>query len=265
MKMKLLLIPFTFLALQMPLQSAEEIRLCYEDVTVFPWITGDREGLALFELKKVEEELGIEFTFIRLPWARCQMEAEAGKIEGLIAASFTKERANWGVYPTLPNGELDPDRRLHTDSFHVYVRNDSKIQFKNGKFVDLANNQIGVQLGYSVGNDLKNQGYNVHSSFASAYDIIKQLDIKALEVAVLQNHESKRILKLHPELNKNIRRIEEPYKIKDQYLLFTKKFYVKNEAQVKAIWKSVSRARKSKLYKLEEEKILKNNQSMARS
>ena len=256
--MKLILIPILLMFLQPSLNAADPIRLCYEDVTVFPWITGDEDGLALIEIKIIEEELGIKFTLIRLPWKRCQIEAEAGKVEGLIAASYTKERAVWGVYPTLSNGELDVDKRLHTDSFHVYVRKDSKIQFKNGKFINIAMNEIGVQLGYSVGSDLKDQGYNVHSSFASAYDLLKQLDIKALNVAVLQNHESKRMLKIHPELNKNIRRIPEPYRIKDQYLLFTKTFFAKNETLVKSIWKSVARARKSQKYKLAEEKILKH-------
>lgn len=258
--MKLILILLLFTIVQTPAKAAGPIRLCYEDVTVFPWITGDEEGLALIEVKMVEEELGLRFNLIRLPWKRCQMEAEAGKIEGLIAASYTKERAAWGVYPTLSNGELDVDKRLHTDSFHVYIRKDSKIQFKNGKFIDLGLNEIGVQLGYSVGTDLKAQGYNVHSSFASAYDLLKQLDIKAINVAVLQNHESKRILQLHPELSKNIRRVNGPYKIKDQYILFTKSFYDKNEALVKSIWKSVARARKSQKYKLAEEKVLKHRQ-----
>lgn len=265
MKMKLLLFPLLIIVLQKPLFAATEIRLCYEDVTVFPWITGDKEGLTVTEIKMVEEDLGIQFTFVRLPWKRCQMEAEAGKIEGLIAASFSKERAIWGVYPTLANGELDSDKRLHTDSFFVYVRKDSKIQFKNGKFIDIGNNEIGVQLGYSIGNDLKDQGYSIHASFASPYDILKQLDIKALNVAVLQNHESKRILKLHPELSKNILRIKEPFKVKDQYLLFTKKFYEKNDALVKSIWRSVARARKSYKYKLEEEKLLKSGHPATRS
>lgn len=237
--------------------ATEGIKLCYENVIVFPWILGDEEGLALTEIKIVEKDLGIDFILIRKPWMRCQIEAQAGEIDGLIAASFTKERTEWGVYPTIQNGKLDRDKRMHTDSFYVYVRKDSKIDFKKNTFLNLGQNEIGVQLGYSVGHDLKEMGYSVHSSFTSAFDLLKQLNLKTLNVAILQNHETKRTLVQHPELSKQIKRINEPFKVKDQYVLFTKTFYAKNEATVKAIWKSIAKARQSKRYKTEEKKVLK--------
>lgn len=235
---------------------ANEIKLCYEDATVFPWITGEQQGLVFTELKMIEKKLNIKFNFIRYPWKRCQLEAQSGKIDGLIAASYTRERAQWGIYPTKKNGDLDPEYRFHTDSFYVYVRKDSKIDFENNQFKNLGDNQIGVQLGYSVGNDLLDMGYPIHSAFANAIDLLRQLDMGALNVAVLQNHETMRTLKANPHLHKNIKRINQPFKVKDQYLLMTKLFYAENEKLVKSIWKALSEARKSAVYKAAENDLL---------
>lgn len=242
------------IAVATPAPSA--IKLCYEDVSVFPWITGDETGLVFTELKQIEKKLNIKFTYIRLPWKRCQFEGQSGNVDGLIAASFTKERTNWGVYPTDEAGELNRQLRFHTDSFYVYTRKDSAIKFRNGKFENLGNNQIGVQLGYSVGTHLKDAGYAIHSSFSTAYDLLKELDYSALEVAVLQDHESTKILNENPKFKKHVVRLTPPYKVADQYLLFSKIFFNKYPEVSKAIWNAIPEARKSEQYSKQEQKLL---------
>lgn len=232
------------------------VRLCYEDATVYPWITDDEEGLVFVELKQLEKELKQKFTYIRLPWKRCQYEAQSGTIDGLIAASFTKERQQWGVYP-MKGDKLNRHLRMHTDSFYVYVRKDSGIDFREGKFINLGKEQIGVQIGYSVGSDLKEMQLPVHDSFTTAYDILKQLHIKALNIAILQNHETKRTLRENPQFQSTIVRIEEPFKVKDQYLMFNKEFYSKNKNLVESIWHSLPKARNSSAYKSAERQQLR--------
>lgn len=255
MKIIFLLSVFS-LAMAPSFAAAPKIRFCYEDATVFPWITGDEKGLVFTELKQVEKRLKLNFEYIRLPWKRCLFEAQSGKIDGVLAASFNKERAIWGIYPTDSNGNLDREARFHTDSFHVYVRKDSAIQFKGGKFENLGTNQIGVQLGYSVGSDLKEAGYAIHSSFASPLDLLKELDYSSLQVAVLQNYEAARTIAENPKFSKNIIRLEPPFKIADQFLLFTKSFYQKNEELSKNIWQAIAPARKSLEYKKLEQLML---------
>jgi hypothetical protein len=75
------------LCLSQAYAAAPEIKLCYEDVSVFPWITGDDKGLVITELHIVEKMLNLRFKLIRLPWKRCQIEAQAGNLDGLIAAT----------------------------------------------------------------------------------------------------------------------------------------------------------------------------------
>lgn len=229
--------------------NVREIKLCYEDVSVHPWITGDKKGLVIQELQLVEKLINVKFKYIRLPWKRCQIEAQNGKLDGLIAASFTKERTKWGVYPTQKNGSLNRNLRLHTDSFTVFKIKKSLIRFENGKFINLGLNKIGVQLGYSVGTDLVEQGYPIYSSFSTANDLILALDSSAINVAVLQKYATLKALSDNPKLKNNIVELQPPFKVADQYLLFTKKFYSTNQEISHRIWKAISVARESADYK----------------
>lgn len=233
------------------------IKLCHENVTVFPWIIGSNKGLALKEIELIEKDLKIDIQLVRQPWKRCQMEGQAGKVDGLIAASYNEERAAWGQYPLLHDGRPNRDKRMHTDSFYVYVRKDSPINYHDEKFHHLGNNQIGVQLGYSVGKDLQDMGYEIHSTFSRSQDLFKQLDLGVLNVAVLQNHDALKTLEQFPELKRNIKRIDTPFKIKDQYIIFNKTFYQNNKKLADSIWDSLEDARKSKDYQLYESKLLK--------
>ena len=228
--------------------KAAPIKLCYEDVVVFPWITGDKQGLALTEMLYVEKKLNIKIKFVRLPWKRCMLEAQSGKVDGLIAASFTKERSTWGVYPTKANGQLDSSLKLHSDSYTVYVRNDSAIRWENGKFLNLANNQIGVQLGYSVGTDLKEAGYPVYSSCSTAAELLTALQDKTVNVAVLQHLPSLKTLNEKPALGVGLTSMPQPFKVMDQYLLFTKTFYNQNKDLSHKIWNAIPQARESSEY-----------------
>lgn len=228
--------------------QASPVRLCYEDVVVFPWITGEKQGLALTEILYIEKKLDIKIKLVRLPWKRCMLEAQSGKVDGLIAASFTKERSVWGVYPTKSNGQLDSSLKLHSDSYTVYVRKDSMIRWENGKFSNLGNNQIGVQLGYSVGTDLTEAGYPVYSSCSTAAELLGALQDKKVSVAVLQHLPTLKTLNEKPALRKGLSPMSQPFKVMDQYLLFTKVFYNQNKDLSHKIWNTIPQARESAEY-----------------
>lgn len=230
-------------------EGLQEIKICYEDVSVDPWITGDMKGIVIQQLQMVEKIANVKFNYIRLPWKRCQIEAQKGKIDGLIAASYSKRRTLWGVYPTYKNGNINRNQRLHTDSFVIFKTKNSPITFENGKLLNLETHKIGVQLGYSVGNDLEEQGYPTFSSFSTARDIIMALDKNVINVAILQNYSTLKVLAEHPKLERNIIPLQPPFKIADQYLLFTKTFYFNNKKISDQIWNSIPTARESGEYK----------------
>jgi polar amino acid transport system substrate-binding protein len=238
------------------LNASEKIKLCYEDASVFPWITGDNKGLAILELHLIEKMLKVKFELTRLPWKRCQIEAESLRFDGIIAASYNSNRASWGIYPTLDNKNIERDFRMHTDSFYVYTRKDSPIKWSDNKFQNLGKNAIAVQLGYSVANDLVESGHEILSTFTTPYEILKLIDINKMSVAVLQNYETTKTLNDHPKLKINITRSKKPFKTADQYLLFTKDFYSKNETLTKNIWQATKKARMTQEYMKAEKNFL---------
>lgn len=245
--------------LSLPLDSAVALdgplKLCFEDTSVYPWITGDDKGLVLFELAMVEKDLNQKFEYIRLPWRRCLQDVQSGRVHAAIAASFNSERAAWGSYPQLPDGSLNRELRLHTDSFHVFRRIDSPVRWLNQRFENLGAQAVGVQLGYSVGRNIEELGYPVKTA-RSAEDLTRMLELGVIQVAVLQHFEARRLLKSKPDLNRVM--VEEglAVKVADQYLLFNSQFYAGDEALVKSIWAAIERARKSKKYQEEEALML---------
>ena len=236
--------------------AISQVRLCSEDSVLFPWLTGDNKGLVLTQLHIVEKSLKIKLNLIRLPWKRCLQKASLGEFDGVVSAGYNDERAAWGKYPTNESGILDREYRLYTDSYDIYTRKDSLIKYENGIFQNLGKKPIGAQLGYTIVGDLKAQGLAVHESFSSPEDILKELDRNTLEIAILLNLETAKVLSDHPKLKENITISQCTFKVADQFLLFTKKFYLKNSALSKSIWIEVKKTRSDPLYLMEEKKYL---------
>jgi hypothetical protein len=96
----------------------------------------------------------------------------------------------------------------------------------------------------------------VFESLSSSEDILKELHHNNLEIAILLNLETTKVLLDHPKLKENITIEPGPYKISDQFLLFTKKFYLKNTDLSKSIWTAVKKTRFNSIYLNEKKKYL---------
>ncbi|MFZ6749966.1 hypothetical protein [Undibacterium sp. Ren11W] len=250
-----LIVTLVFSLLTAQACASTAIKLCYEDSSVYPWITGDNKGLVISELRMVEKDLNIEFELIRLPWKRCLQEVRIGTIQAAIAASFNKDRASWGSYPLNPDSSLNSDLRLHTDSFYFYRRIDSPIRWSNNAMQNLGTQVIGAQLGYSVAKSLEDTGYQI-KYLPNSDDLFKLLEKGLLQIALLQSHEAMKVLRNSPALEKTVVRENEAVKVADQYLLFNTSYYLKEEKLVTGIWQAIARARKSKKYQEEEALML---------
>jgi len=252
------MIVFLLLGMFFSHASADNINLkfCYEDDSVYPWITGTNEGLVISEMHLIEKEVNMHFELIRLPWKRCQNEVKEGRIHAAIAASFNKDRAKWGSYPVDSKGMLNKELSLFTDSFFIYRRFDSQIRWQNHRFENLNQQSIGVQLGYSAGKDLEELGYQV-TYYPTSDDLVAVLKSHALDAIVLQNYEAQRLLTLNPDLEKIMVKEVEPVKVAEQFLLFNASFYNANTSLVQTIWEAAAKVRKSKTFKDERAVYLK--------
>ena len=227
-----------------------KIRICSGEAVAYPWLTGGGKGLSVTHIHLVEKILNMEFQITHLPWKRCQLKAKAGQFDAILGATYTHERSQWGIFP-------ESDFRMHSDSFVVFLRKDCSIKWEKKKFENVGKEQIGVLRGYSVGEDLKDAGHSVYSSFGSTFEILKALNDGVLKVAVVSNYSAIKTLNDHPELKKNIVRQEEIFKTTEHHLLFTKKFHSQNTDLVKKIWQAVAAVRKSPDYQKNEALYMK--------
>lgn len=94
-------------------------RMVYNNEENPPRIMGDgasinwsTPGISVEMLKMVENQVGAQFQFKRLPWKRCLYTLEKAAADAIIPASYQPSRVDYGVYPTL-DGKLDPSRSMH--------------------------------------------------------------------------------------------------------------------------------------------------------
>ncbi len=231
------------------------IKICHEEADVFPWTLANEKGLADFEIRSIEKELNIKFDIKILPWKRCQTDTQNGIVDGIFAASVSDKRMEWGVYPTANGKTIEREYRLHTDSFYVYASAKKNIKFVNGKIENLHKSAVGIQLGYSIEDELKKAGYKVFSSLITANDVFTGLSKGTFNAAILQNYEAAHTLN-NGSLKKEIIRLEPAYKLADQYLLFNKLFYERNKDLSLLIWKAIRKVRLSKEYAELEKKLI---------
>lgn len=232
------------------------LKFCYVDHSMSPWVIGTNQGLVISAIRKAEKELHQTFELVRLPWKRCLNEVKEGRIQAAIGASYLKERASWGSYPTTAQGRLNKDLRLFNASFYLYKRVGSEVRWHDQQLMNLEQQHIGIQLGYSVGRELEKHGYPI-TYLPASDDLVNAFRSGELDFIVLESSEAKRIISTAPSLKNTIIRDDEPIMVAEQFLLFNTNYYLAHQAQVNTIWETLARIRKSRAYQMEAANALK--------
>jgi len=156
--MKFILVFFLYISVAIggPLKK---ITLVYEVKPNPPFYLGKKmidwkkPGITLEVMKLLETKLNIEVTFERLPWATGLEKVKKNIVDGVFHASFNEERLKIGVYP-MRKGQPDTNRRLMTQSYFLYKRKKSPLQWDGKSFTNL-DGTIGAINGYAIVGDLK--------------------------------------------------------------------------------------------------------------
>ncbi len=119
----------------------------------FDW---QKPGITLEVLQRIEQRLGLEFDYRRLPWARCLKMVENDQAQAIFHSSFKPERALYGAYP-MRDGQLDTSRSLMTLSYVLYKRKDSNLDW-DGQNLSGLNGPIATGIKYAIVDDLKKLG-----------------------------------------------------------------------------------------------------------
>ena len=222
------------------------IKLCHEDVDVYPWILKDRPGLNIIHLKAVEQKLGVKIETFPLPWKRCQEDMREGKVDGIFAASFKTERLEMGVYPMVGD-KLDATRAMMFDGYSLYRLKGGDVQWDGKKLS--SSSSIGAQPGYSIVDQLKQLGAKVDEGAKTADDTLKKVVIGRIGAAALQTLEGDNSLSTNPEFASKLEKVSPPLVDKPFFLMLSKQFVAKHGDFSKDLWKTLAEVRESSDYK----------------
>lgn len=229
--------------------ATEVVHLVYEPVhnppqalgatTVINW---EKPGLTLEILKRVEKRLDVQFQFKRLPWKRGLYMVEHNQADGIFHASYKPAREKIGVYPKR-EGVVDPERSIFYQSYVVYKRTDSEVDY-DGKAIQGVGGVVGAVAGYSVINKLKKMGHTVLESPTLKSNFSKLSSGKVDAFAGLENM-SDDFLHRNSHAFQNITKVETKISSKPYYLLFSHGFVKRNPQLAEQIWSAAAEIKKS--------------------
>ncbi len=235
--------------------QTQMITLGCEDKVDFPHVLGDGEqidwknpGTNIELTKRMADELGLKIEIKRFPWKRAlELELKNGTIDGLFAASYKKEREEFGEFPSK-EGQVDETRCMYVNSYFFYKLKTSPLDW-DGKVLKNLKGAIGVPRGYSVVSDLKQMGYQIAESDDARKDFRRMNDGWLGAIAALGTAEDF-LLEASPEFNQVIVKVQPPISTKAYYLMLSHQFVAKNPELSQAIWDKFRELRPKELPKI---------------
>ncbi len=251
-----LLLLFAFTTTMNLARADHALRLCQDDVDVYPWHMTTGQGLSNLMLGMVGKQLDIFIETESMPWKRCLAMVEKGQIDGAIAASFRPERMAIGAYPLTEQNKVDTNRRMSDETYVFFVRKDDPHQpVWNGKLLTKTDKPVAAQLGYSAVGLLREMGAIVDDSDKRPELLLRKLLMGQVSAAVLNAHQGEQLLK-EPAFSGKIIRLEPPLHTREGYLLFSHAFAKQQPQLAKRIWEEIAKVRESAAYQREMLKML---------
>lgn len=182
------------------------------------------------------QKYGINVKLKPIVWERGLELIKSGLADGIINASYNKERAAYAVYP-MNAGKPDPAKMLQCVEYYLYKHKQSTITWDGVKFAGIDGDIVSIHS-FAIVNDLRKMGIVVKEEYNTP-SVIRDLAIGKFKSAALQNYAVNDFLEDNPGLQENIIKVEPPLKRKEYYLVFSRKFYNENKELAEAIWNAI--------------------------
>jgi polar amino acid transport system substrate-binding protein len=219
------------------------VNFCHVDQDEYPWVMQTGAGVSQQMIRRLEEKLSIKVSFSAMPWKRCLAELREGNMDGAFRSSFKEERMAMGAYP-MNEGKPDSTKRLHDESYSLYVVKGSRVEWDGRVFKNLTG-AIGAPSGYSIVDFLKSRGVAVDDGGKDALSNLKKVVAGRLEGAALQTVVGDCLLQGDAELASKIDKVKIPLEEKPYYLMLSHRFVNGNPRMAKEIWEKVAVLRES--------------------
>jgi len=222
------------------------LRLCAEDEDSHPWLLKGGRGLNMLMLAAVEERLALRILVERQPWRRCLQSLRDNLVDGAFKASFSPERQEFAHYP-LRDGQLDEDRRMLTESYHLYRRKGAAVLW-DGQNLRSGERPVGAQAGFSIVPWLQAKGVKVDDGTRQAEAVLTKLVRERVDAAALQTQQAEHLIRKRPEWAALIERLEPPLVAKPYYLVLSRALVARDAALAERLWDAVGAVRESPAY-----------------
>lgn len=211
-------------------------------------IVSDFPGVTIDVLKLIETKTDITFIIKKHPWKRVVHEVSNNFIDGGFHFSFKEERRSFVVYPILEDKLLpDPKYSISDRSYVLYRLKGESIRWdeKPISFSSKDENIIGVILGSSITNDIKNLGYELQE-VSTDEQLLKLLLLKRINAFIgLENMIDPKIKALDQKQRLLIEKTLPVVVNKPYYIAFSNKFYSENPKKAWEVWGLIDQIKKS--------------------
>ncbi len=224
------------------------IVLCFERQEVLPWRTLDGQGLNFEMLNEVARRTGVRFDYQSMPWKRCLEQLKANQVDGAFAVSFTRARLGTGAYP---GGHVaDASKRMHVERYLMVRRRGSRLDWDGRSFHNLEGGRIGFQLGYSVGDFLRQQQVPVDEGSQRADELVHKLLAGRLAGAALGGQDAMRLAR--GPLGAQLEVLPTPLVEKPYFLVLSRALAAREPQLAARLWKEIEQVRNSPAYRVRE-------------
>ncbi|UTH72495.1 ABC transporter substrate-binding protein [Chromobacterium sp. IIBBL 290-4] len=224
--------------------AAPPLRIAVSDALTSPYVIEDPSpdapprGRAIELARQSLAHCGQAGDFQRLPGERIVQNLSLGRIDSALLLSYKAERADRMAYP-LRKGQADPAYRMATFDYAFYVRKDSPLRW-DGHYLSGLQTAVGINQGWSIGQDLLARGLPVEESHGIP-DNFAKLQAGRIDAYALHQLAGDLYLRHHPELK--IRRLSPPLKGKTYYWVFSRDFAARHPETTACLWRQLPKLR----------------------
>jgi len=185
-------------------------------------------------LQSLADKYNIKIKFKGVPWKRALIMVQKGVADGLINASYNKNRDKFAYYP-MKDGKLDSTRRLNSGkTYYIYKNKNFTLSWDGEKFSNV-DGAVAVKENYAVIEDLE-QHRNIKLVIMAREElIIRKLIQGKIAAFAVMGSEQKEMEKI-PGFTKTVIQEKEPIRKKDYFLIFSKKTYQKKKLEMEKLW-----------------------------
>ncbi len=231
--------------LPLGVSARPNLQLCSDINLWFPFtFVEDRQvrGLHVDIVSTALDQLGWQAQFTPMPWKRCLQEAEQGRIDAIVTASYQAQRARYLFFPADAAHATRSHWRVTQVEYVLVTLRDSSYQF-NGDLRDIPQ-PARAPYGYSIADDLAAAGLRLDLAPGDENNFRKLLRDRSGVVVTIP--EMADLLMQQQEFARKLKRLPQPIKSKSYFLSFSRAGRLDAE-QRQAIWDQIVAVREDRV------------------